>query len=70
MTQMNLSAKEKQTHRHREQTCRCQEGGERREGWIRIWRYKLLCIYRYRMDKQDHSMQHSDLYQISCDKPQ
>ena len=27
MTQMNLSMKQKQTHRHREQTCGCQEGG-------------------------------------------
>ena len=25
---MNLSTKEKQTHRHREQTCDCQRGGE------------------------------------------
>ena len=34
MTQMNLSTKLKQTHRHREQTCGCQ-GGEGREwdGW-------------------------------------
>ena len=29
MTQMNLSTKQKQTHRHREQTCGC--GGK---GWI------------------------------------
>ena len=28
MTQMNLSMKQKQTHRHREQTCGCQKGGE------------------------------------------
>ena len=28
MTQMNLSTKQKQTHRHREQTCSCQGGGE------------------------------------------
>ena len=25
---MNLSTKEKQTHRHREQNCGCQEGGD------------------------------------------
>ena len=25
---MNLSTKQKQTHKHREQTCGCQEGGE------------------------------------------
>ena len=27
MTQMNLTMKQKQTHRHRKQTCGCQEGG-------------------------------------------
>ena len=29
---MNLSIKQKQNHRHREQTCGCQ-GGEVGEGW-------------------------------------
>ena len=29
MAQINLSTKQKQIHRHREQTCDCQEGGER-----------------------------------------
>ena len=29
---MNLSMKQKQTHRYREQTCGCQGGGG--EGWI------------------------------------
>ena len=37
MTQMNLSSKQKETRRHREQTCGCQGG----EGWERegagIW---------------------------------
>ena len=27
MAQMNLSTEEKQTHRHREETCGCQEWG-------------------------------------------
>ena len=31
---MNLSMKQKQTHRHREQTCGCQGGREVGEGWI------------------------------------
>ena len=31
---MNLSTKEKQTHRHRDQTCSCQGGEGVREGWI------------------------------------
>ena len=29
---MNLSTKQKQTRTHREQTCGCQEGGERGSG--------------------------------------
>ena len=33
MTQMNLSLKEKQTHRHREQTYGCQGGGGVWEEW-------------------------------------
>ena len=31
---MNLSIKRKQTHRHGRQTCGCQGGGVRGEGWI------------------------------------
>ena len=31
---MNISLKQKQTQRHREQTCGCQEGGWVGEGWI------------------------------------
>ena len=30
---MNLSTKQKQIHRHREQTCGCQGGGKRGVGW-------------------------------------
>ena len=32
---MNLSTKQKQTHRHREQTWGCQGGGEVGEEWFR-----------------------------------
>ena len=32
MTQMNMSIEEKQTHRHREQTCGYGGAGERRTG--------------------------------------
>ena len=47
MTQMNLSMKQKQTHRYREQTCGCQreggaEGGE--GGEFGITRCKPLFI--------------------------
>ena len=42
MTQMNISMKQKQTHRHREQTCGCQGGGKDWE--FGISRCKLLYI--------------------------
>ena len=32
---MKLSKKQKQTHRHREQTCGCQGVGRGEEGWTR-----------------------------------
>ena len=44
---MNLSMKQKQTHRHREQTCGCQGGWEREGGmdWeFGFSRCKLLYI--------------------------
>ena len=44
MTQRKISTKQKQTHRHREQTCGCQRGEEReRNGWgVWVGRCKLL----------------------------
>ena len=47
MTQINLSMKQKQTHRHRDQTCGCQGGGEVGGGmnWeFGVSRCKLLHI--------------------------
>ena len=35
MTQMNLSTKHKQTHRHKEQTHGCQSGGGDGKEWSR-----------------------------------
>ena len=51
MTQINLSMKQKQTHRHREQTSGCQGGREMGEGWIGSLRWQMQTII-YRMDKQ------------------
>ena len=51
MTQVNLSVKQKQTHRHREQTCDCQVGGVWGEGWIGSLGLADETII-YRMDKQ------------------
>ena len=66
---MNLSMKQKQTHRHREQSCGCQGGG----GWVReglrVWDQQMQTS-KYRMDKQQGpTVQHRELYSISCDKP-
>ena len=45
MTQMNLSTKQKQTHRYREQTCGHQGAGGRGTDWeFGISRCKLLYI--------------------------
>ena len=48
---MNISLKQKQIHRHREQTCGCQGEGEVREGWtgsLGLAMQTIIC----RMDKQ------------------
>ena len=51
MAQMNLSIKQKQTHKHREQTCGCQGGKEREwDGWG-VWGWQMQMI-TFRMDKQ------------------
>ena len=53
MTQMNLSAKEKQTHRHRGQTWGCQGRGKGEEGYVgSLGLADANYIYRERMDKQ------------------
>ena len=66
---MNLSMKQKWTHRHREQTSGCQRG--RGWGWdgLEVWDQQMQTII-YRMDKQQGpTVQHRGLYSISCDKP-
>ena len=64
---MNTSKKQKQTHRHKEQTYGCQ-GGEGREG-LGVWDQQMQTII-YRMDKQQGpTVQHRELYStISCGK--
>ena len=37
LLQMNLSMKQKQTHRHREQICGCQRGGGWRRDGLGVW---------------------------------
>ena len=62
---MNLSTKQKQSHRHREQTYGCQ-GGERmdRESGV------SMCKLTFRKDKKEGpAIQHKEIYSISSDKP-
>ena len=42
MAQMSLSTEQKQTHRHREQTCGCQGGGSGMDWEFGVSRCKLL----------------------------
>ena len=66
---MNLSMKQKQNQGHREQTGGCQGGG----GWGR----ERLGVQDQQMQtgicrmykQQDPTVQHWELYSVSCDKP-
>ena len=49
---MNLSMKQKQTHRHREQVCGCYGEGEVEEGWSGRLELQQLQTIIYIMDKQ------------------
>ena len=66
---MNLTTKQKQTHRHREQIGGGQVGAGIWEGWT--GRLGLAATnYFYRMDKQEGpTVEHRELYSVSCDKP-
>ena len=65
MIQINTSIKQKQIHRHREDTQGSQGGGEVwEEGWeSEISRGKLAYIGWI------NNAQHRELYSVYCDKP-
>ena len=66
---MNQSMKQKKTHRYREQTCGCQGGGGWGRDGVGVWGQQMQTII-YRMDEQQGpTVQHRELYSISCDKP-
>ena len=65
---MNISMKQKQTHRHREQTCGCQGGEEWERERLGVWDQQLQTII-YRMDKQGPTVQHREIYSIFYDRP-
>ena len=60
---MNSSMKEKQTHRHREQTCGCQGVGVGEDLGAKN-------INLFILKKQGPTIQHREPYSISYDKPQ
>ena len=64
---MNISTKQKQTHKHREQIYGCQGGGVWGKDGLGVWDQQAQTIV-YRMDKQGPTGQHRELYSISCDK--
>ena len=66
MAQMNLSMKQKQTHRHREQTYDCQGG---RSGVRMDWDQQMQNMLQGMDKQQDPTVQHRELYSMSCDKP-
>ena len=67
---MNLAMKWKQNHGHREQTGGCQGGGEWERVGVGVWDQQMQTGI-YRMDKQQQgpTVQHRELYSVSCDKP-
>ena len=60
--------KEKQTHRHREQTC-CQGGGEREKHGLGVCGWQMQIIIFSMNKQQSPNVQHKEVYSISCDKP-
>ena len=51
---LNLSTRQKQSHRHREQTCNCEQSGEGKDG-LGVLGWQMQTII-YRMDKQQGPM--------------
>ena len=54
--------KQKEAHRHRQQTCGCQGGWRWDE--LGIWGEQMQTVI-HRMDKQGPAVQHNELYSIS-----
>ena len=66
---MNLSMRQEQTYRHREQTCGCQGGVKSERDGPGVWGWQLKTT-TYRIDKPPGpTVEHRELYPISYDKP-
>ena len=65
---MNLFTKQKQTHRHRKQTYGYQKGKGRGRDKLGVWDQQIQTII-YKIDRQQGpTVQHRELYSISCNK--
>ena len=65
---MNLSMKQKQNQGHREQIGGCQGGSGWETDGLGVWDQQMQTGI-YRMDKQQGpTVQHRELYSISCNK--
>ena len=65
MTQINLITKQKQTQRHRKQTCGYLRGKDRGDKF-RVWDQQIQTTI-YKIDKQQGpTVQHRELHSISC----
>ena len=66
---MNLFTKQKQTHRYRKQTYGYQRGMGGGRDKLGVWDQQIHTTI-YEIDKQQEpTVQHRELYSISCDKP-
>ena len=66
---MNLSTKQKQTHRHREQTCGYQGGGEWERDGLGVWDQQMQTIIHKMEKQQGPTVQYRELYSVYYDKP-
>ena len=69
MAQINLSMKQKQTHRHGEQTSGCQGGGGVGDGRIGSLGLEVQTMTHRMAKQQDSIIKHREFYSISWDKP-
>ena len=66
---MIMSIKQKQTQRHREQTCGCQGRGGREWDGLSVWGQQMQNITFGMNKQQGPTIQHRELYLISWHRP-
>ena len=64
---MNVSMKQKQTHRYREQICGYQQGAVQGGNRIGVWDQQMQTIVYGLYKQQGPSIYHWELYSISCE---